>query len=157
MDASTVQRALRDVIGAVDPAEFAKDSGVAKATIYRILKVGAPKPYAPRIDTIIAILKERGLSLSEFFARVEGLPAQPFRDRSSTPEVASHGADTALSSATHVPESLFIAGLQNLALTIDRAVDRLIAARTPARRARKQTATPRARTAVRDGRHRKVG
>lgn len=131
--------------------ELATDAGLNKTTVYRLEDVDTEPDRELDLVTLEKLTTAMGLTLSEFFARIEGLPAQPFGDRSS------HGADTALSSATHVPESLFIAGLQNLALTIDRAVDRLIAARTPARRARKQTATPRARTAVRDGRHRKVG
>jgi DNA-binding phage protein len=66
-----VQQALREVIGGVSIPEFAKDAGVGKDTIYRIMDVDKP-PYVPAVVQIAKIVAAKGLTLTDFFARVEG-------------------------------------------------------------------------------------
>lgn len=67
-----VQMALRQLFGTARPEDIADETGVDRATVYRIL---GPKPYCPRFDQIAKIIDAlgHGITVSAFFARIEGL------------------------------------------------------------------------------------
>jgi transcriptional regulator with XRE-family HTH domain len=53
------------------PEEFADEASVHRATVYRIEKM--EKTNYPRIETISALVESRGLTVTAFFARIEGV------------------------------------------------------------------------------------
>jgi len=58
----------------LEPNEFADEAGVHRSTVYRIEKL--EQRYSPKIETISALAESRGFTLTEFFARLEGIPAK---------------------------------------------------------------------------------
>lgn len=134
-------RRLRDV-NDLTREELQKLSGVEKTTIYRIENTKELPDYKPDFDTVDALLAAMDITLSDFFARIEGLPPTRQTDPESRTNSHNLGAehDRALSAAERSADTLvqrtFIAALaQEIAI----AVDRLIDARAKNRTARKTT------------------
>lgn len=71
MDPREVQIALRKLWTdkGLDPKQVAAQSGVDRATVYRIAKVD--KSYSPSLETVIQILEAVGTSATTFFAGIE--------------------------------------------------------------------------------------
>lgn len=99
------------------PEEFADEAQVHRSTVYRIEKM--EKDYVPRIDTISALVDSRGLTVTEFFARIEGV-AQLTTQGSSGAEPLDSSLD---------PRSHDFAS--QLDRRIEAAVDRHLRARQP--------------------------
>lgn len=106
VDAKQVRAALRALMGKQTPDEFADAAGVDRSTIYRILKVGGK--YSPKVETVSALVEAQGLTLSEFFLRIEG-----------THQPIEHSTGTASSArrALEFREQLSVAFLEAAAAT----------------------------------------
>jgi transcriptional regulator with XRE-family HTH domain len=108
-------------------------SGVDRAAIHKIENTKTYPTYEPGIDTFKKIIEAMGLTLSEFFGRIEGLSPTGQTDQQShspiSPEAeANHGRDlSAAERADLIVQRTFIAAL---AEEIVGAVDRLVEART---------------------------
>lgn len=90
VDSKRVHLALRQLITdtKMTPEEFADEAGIDRSTVYRIL---GDKTYVPRIETMVALLESRSLTLSAFYARIEGAPPPP--DLGSGNGVGASGGD----------------------------------------------------------------
>jgi transcriptional regulator with XRE-family HTH domain len=148
-----VQDALRQlrIEANLAPEEFADEAAVGRATVYRI--ENQKKVYAAKIETISALVASRGLTLSAFFARIEGLPARPLSeyDRASTSksgETTTHAPS--VPSAAALTEKHLVAISANIADAIDRGVERLAALLSSG----EQAPAPRVRTSKRPAAHR---
>jgi transcriptional regulator with XRE-family HTH domain len=145
--------------------KLAGRTGLNRATIHSVENIRREPNLKPDLDTIDKIVTACGGTLASFFTKVEQEPsaqrsrlehsaAAPIQEPTVTSLVAHGSPDPSLSA---IPEALLISVSQNLALVLERAVDRIVAARTAERPPRKQAATARADAAVRHGRHRRVG
>lgn len=84
-----VRRELQRIRGEASPEEFADQAEVNRATVYRIEDFDGTPKYSPRIETISKLAAARGLTVSAFFAQIEGLPtASP---QSTTVELLTQG------------------------------------------------------------------
>jgi transcriptional regulator with XRE-family HTH domain len=151
VDLKRVRAALRQLRtdANLTPEELADEVGVDRSTVYRIENPNSRQ--SPRIDTVSAIVESRGLTLSDFFAQIEGLPPTRRHELHSpplnpkTPE-ADHGRAVSIESSD--VDRLYALG-EALAESFSRAVDRLVDART-------QNTKTRTRTAIHSARRRKV-
>jgi DNA-binding XRE family transcriptional regulator len=91
VDSQLVRAALRQLRtdANMTPEEFADGAGVSRATVYRIEDL--EKTYAPRIETVSMLVESRHITLSEFFARIEGLPAPDVSDTLPPPVPSPQG------------------------------------------------------------------
>lgn len=146
-----VRAALRELRGKISPDDFADEAGVNRATVYRIEDL--KRSYTPRIETIDALVRSRGLTLSAFFAQLEGLHAQPDDGRASSARPLTRGADPSVSRPLDDTGAL-VAGLSSAVVTLARSIDRL---GERAGAPREQTAGTRDHAARRPLRGRKTG
>jgi len=119
------------------PEEFADEAGVSRATVYRIEELNTS--YAPRVDTVAALVVSRGMTLSSFFARIEGLQAPSNGGTTSVPLITiqrsldSNGPNPPVSSSsapkplddTNAVIAANSAALVHLARALDRIGERL--------------------------------
>lgn len=122
-----VRLALRQLRGTATPEEFADQARVARATVYRIDDLEGTKMYSPRIETIAALAQARGLTLSSFFARIEGLPTAEVMGTDQMHRKAAndgHSVSAPDVLSTEQGRLLLVAALGKLADTIERATDR---------------------------------
>lgn len=141
--------------------QLAERTGLNRATIHSLENFEHEPELKFRFETVDRIAHALGLTLSAVIAQLEHPGKMPIKKStevsvsSGTAEsVAVHGPGDPLPS---VQEPLLIAVAQSLAVAFERAIDRLIAARAREREPRQQAPATRAHTAVRHGRHRKVG
>lgn len=152
VDFAVVREALRREREALvgSRAKLEERCGVAESTIYRI---ETEPTYVPRVPVLLKLVEGLGLTLSDFFLRIEALrptgegdPQSP-TDRRTPVDVAP------VSTTTEDPlmreAALFTAIAKNLSDNFAAAIDRLIDARRPA-------STSRAPRSVRARRDRKV-
>lgn len=112
-------------------AKLEQKSGVAESTIYRI---ETEETYVPRVPVLMRIIEGMGLTLSEFFARIEALTEIKDGNNNQPPRAESRtkGADDgrSLSAADRAADAYvqreFVTAL---AEEIVGAVDRLVDAR----------------------------
>lgn len=90
-----IQRVIRELMAEakMSPEEFADDTKVSRATIYRIEN---SRPYAPGADVIEKILAARSISLREFFDRVEGRLGYSAGEHADNPMTTPAGAGVGL-------------------------------------------------------------
>lgn len=91
VDSRQVRMALRKLRtdANLTPEEFADEASVNRATVYRIEDMDSR--YGPKVETISALVASRGLSLTEFFARIEGVTQAVLpSDQGSTANEALH-------------------------------------------------------------------
>lgn len=138
--------------------DLARKAGVEVTTIHRIENTKGLPGHQPDFESIEAIAKAFGFTLSEFFLRIEDLNGQEARGTTVVPQpnpkAATHGDPVPSAAASaFVPDFVSEAILTRLADTLaerfERAIDRLIAAR-------QQVATPRDSSPVRDAGDRKI-
>lgn len=72
--------------------ELQKLSGVEKTTIYRIENTKEMPDYKPDFDTVSALLVAMEITLSAFFARIEGVAAPASNESEPLPAVAELAA-----------------------------------------------------------------
>lgn len=161
VDSEQVRRALRQLRtdANLTPEEFADKAGVNRATVYRIEKM--EKHYSPRIDTILALVSSRQLTLAYFFDCVErgalhelSLGGTRSHLTQPPPKAGAHD-DPVVPSASggavldHEHERDLIASIgATVAAYIDAALGRSLAAR-------QQAASPRPDETAGDADHRK--
>ena len=124
--------------------DLAEKSGVNRSAIHDIETNRKGKP---RLETIAKMVEGMGLTLSEFFARIEGLKApSPASTNRAVVLSTEHGGGNTVHTPTDDRTVLF-GGFSAIVEAIDRAADRIIGAR-------EQAATPRDRAPARDARRR---
>lgn len=142
MDYRRVREVLRECRFQLDLGvkEIAEKSGLERTTIYRIENLKELPDYKPDLETIEAVIKGLGLTLSAFFARVEntGLQALPSRSTDRLPPASedARGNPSAVPETSElVTDTLIISAAEQFAA----AIDRLIASREQAPAARRPT------------------
>lgn len=129
------------------------DEKLDESTVFRI---ETDETYMPGIDTFARLIEAMpGLSFSEFFGRIEGLPTSPAQENnrpSNLAEAPSHGHP--LPSAAAITEkAVLLAVGETIADSIDRGFVRL---ESFLNQPRKQTATARVGAPKRSPRDRKI-
>jgi DNA-binding phage protein len=148
-----VRRALRELMGAEKPGEFAEAAGVDRATVYRVINVEGNKDYTPQIETIAAMAMARGLTLSQFFLTIEAAARTTSTAENRPSETHSRAGDGDPVQAERAARSLLdtntvlVAMGEAIADGIDRGIERLL-------KARKQDAAAGDRAPERDADHR---
>lgn len=146
----------------LSPEELATEADVSRSTIYRLENGEIEEPDLQTLRRIVGAL---GVTLSSFFAQIEGLkgPRTELQNLPSENQTRTADASTPLPTSDAALSTTDLAALitagvsglgESLERAIDRAADRILTAREPA-------ATPRDRqageSAARRPRHRKVG
>lgn len=154
VDSRQVCLALRQLISEakLSAEEFADEAGVARATVYRI-EGADKKKYSPRTETISALVESRGLTITAFFARIEGLPTPVAAGHNAPAIPASTGAtahDHSVPSASAISDKAVVLAVGD---TIADAVDRGFA-RVEAFLIGQQAAAPRVAASKRAPRNR---
>lgn len=125
-----IRRELRRVRRAKDWTldKVRDESGVDRAAIHKIENVDKYPTYEPGIETVTKIVEGMGLTLSSFFARIEGLPTTDgaSTDRPSPTKAADHARVVSDRSADALVQQEFLAALAEQFIS---AVDRLVDAR----------------------------
>lgn len=124
-------RKIRETLQAIrferrmDVPELAEEAGINKSTLYRLEDVSEDAERAVDLETIEKLTSAMEITLSEFFRRIEGLPAHgegvtlPSRNSSIG---AAH--DSQVSSAI-TDQAVLLAVGNTLADAVDRGFDRL--------------------------------
>jgi transcriptional regulator with XRE-family HTH domain len=140
-----------------------KSTGISPSTVNRIERVEKYPAHKPDLDTIYALVRAMGLTLSDFFAPIEVLKSQPqagenlfpatARPISSAAEVHAHGSAPVSGGGPPNPfvsEVIIIDAVNKFVAAVDRLIaDRLIAARVE--EPRRQDAGTRPHQPVRHG------
>ena len=123
--------------------ELAVSSGLNRATIHAIENIKREPDLKPELETVERLVVAMGLTLSEFFARIEGLNVSPERGTTSilNPQGGEEHVRGGVPGGGGVPDAfvqsaMLTAIADTLAERFDAAIDRLI-------EAREQTATAR--------------
>lgn len=143
-------RSLRSELG-LTREQLERASGVEQTTIYRIENTKKLPDHKPDFDSIEALVTGMGLTLSEFFVRIEGLKAQPV----PSTDQRSNGGDRAPVSRLPLDDTNAIIARNTAALDELIEVAKLVAGEL--RTAREQAPSARARPPARDARRRKAG
>lgn len=124
--------------------DLAEKSGVNRSTIHEIETSATGKP---QFETVGRLIEGMGLTLSEFFTRIEGLHSRALTPtgqadlQSASPEA---GDDAALSAADRSADAYVrMQFVEALAEQLVKTLDRLVSARAPNRSAK--TTKPRRR------------
>lgn len=145
--------------------DLAEKAGVERTTIYHLEKIEKEPDHEPDFKTLEKLALAMGLTLSAFFARIEGLktdsPSSQTAASQKQPKTTEdpRGPAPLPAAASYlspfVPEAIIIRVAETLAETFIRSIDRL-ADKLAGVDARRQDAARRPHKAVRDARHRKT-
>ncbi len=140
VESQAVRAALRAFLRPNEtPAQFADRTGLSPATIYRLMAIDSE--ISPSIDTISAIVSADGLTLSAFFAQLEGESAQPHSgsNRAQPPANATHQVPERITGDSGTREGMLLAAAtitEALTAVINKGFDRLLNAQEQAATAR---------------------
>ena len=137
--------------------DLAAKSGVNRSTIHDIETNADGKP---QMATVARLVEGMGLTLSEFFARIEGLKPQPLTAQNALSSQGIQSAEVALGgsvvSGGGVPSNDFVHEAIIIGIA-EQLADRFAAAIDKLADARRQAPVPRAHAPVRHARRRKTG
>lgn len=107
------------------------ESGVDRAAIHKIENTAKYPDYEPGVDTVRKLVEAMGLTLSDFFLRIEGLrPTEGSDQQSATPTSKADPNARTLSEAERSADAVVQRALiVGIAEEIARAIDRLIESR----------------------------
>lgn len=153
MDYRRAKEVLRDrrVELRMGVIELAQEAGLHKTTVYRLEEAIKEDPNKPiEFETMEKLATALDLTLSDFFARIEGLrpTGQPDQESRTPDPEASHGPSVQ-KELSDVDRTFFVAIGETLAESFAQSMERFIAARAHA-------GAPQKQAAVRGGRRRKV-
>lgn len=149
MDGAAIRKGLRKVRQdrKVTLRVLHEKTGISPSTINRIERVEKYPTHKPDLETLIALLAAMGLTLSAFFAQIEGLKTD---DGGATdlapPRRAHHGGDVSAALARTADSVVQREFLTALVAEFVGAIDRLVATRAEDRRAPRAKPTTRRRT-----------
>lgn len=157
MDSQQVRAALRQLRtdAKLTPEEFADSAGVSRATVYRIEELNTT--YAPRIETVSQLVKSRDLTLSAFFARIEGLSNGNVSDTLQSHPVLNQQGNHATSDPVRHPLDDTNAIIARNTAALDELIEAVRLVSGELRTTREQNASARARKSAKNARGRKTG